>query len=493
MEVYLEGAVIKSKSKQDLIKDVEETLYKLQRVNMKLDLSECAFEKEIKSKTNLLCKSTVARAGNMLHSNREGSANVDPNNEICESNSHYGYECSQRVPLVYEPELCYTQNFSDNDYSHDLPSINPLIDHHFCHECGNSLDNFFCHHCTCEFYENGAHVGYNCPTQVPSFQTLPSFPQQYPCCEDCGDLSEAYQFKPPQYTVNHPIFNAHNDLLDSQNKRMEQMTSMCEMVGQLVQKKQEEKRIQEDQAANARYWIVLAYYDDNDDYNFAITPNEPVDSLIMGDKHLNTIPATESDKLIKSSVENLVPNPSESEGENGCDMPACFTTFSNVLFDDEYEFDSVDDQSLSDEVFLEEIFLNPLFEEEINSMRIGQHHFNAESDLIESLLNHDSSVIPSSSKIDSLLDEFSGELTLLKLIPPGIDETDYHPENEIRLSQRLLYDNSSPRPPEEFVSENSNADVESFSPFPIHIEDSNSFMEEVDLTFTPDDQMPSGI
>nr|GFD52430.1 hypothetical protein [Tanacetum cinerariifolium] len=106
-----------------------------------------------------------------------------------------------------------------------------------------------------------------------------------------------------------------------------------------------------------------------------------------------------------------------------------FTTFSNILFDAEYEFDSVDDQSLHNEEFSEEIFSNPLFEEEINSMRMGQHHFNAESDLIESMLNHDSSIIPSSSKIDSLLDEFAGELTLLKSIPPGIDETDYHSEN----------------------------------------------------------------
>nr|GFA31724.1 hypothetical protein [Tanacetum cinerariifolium] len=122
---------------------------------------------------------------------------------------------------------------------------------------------------------------------------------------------------------------------------------------------------------------IPAYYDDDDDYNFAITPNEPVDSLIMGDEHLNTIPEKESDEFIKSSVENLVPNPSESEGENGYDLPACFTAFSNILFDAEYEFDSVDDQSLHNEDFLEEIFSNPLFEEEINSTRIGQHHFNA--------------------------------------------------------------------------------------------------------------------
>nr|GFC79365.1 hypothetical protein [Tanacetum cinerariifolium] len=103
------------------------------------------------------------------------------------------------------------------------------------------------------------------------------------------------------------------------------------MVDQLIQKKQEEKQIQEDQAANARYWKIPAYYDDDDDYNFAVTPNETVDSLIIGDEHLDTIPTTESDEFIKSSVENLVPNPSESEGKNGYDMLACFTTFSNIL------------------------------------------------------------------------------------------------------------------------------------------------------------------
>nr|GEX54567.1 hypothetical protein [Tanacetum cinerariifolium] len=213
----------------------------------------------------------------------------------------------------------------------------------------------------------------------------------------------------------------------------------------------------------------------------------------MGDEHLNTISATESDEFIKSYVENLVPNPNESEGENGFDMLAFFTTFSNILFDAEYEFDSIDDQSLSDEDFSEKIFLNPLFEEEIISTKIDLHHFDAESDLIKSMLNHDFSIIPSSLKIDSLLNEFAGELTFLRLIPPGIDETDCHPENEIRHIERLLYDNSFPRPPEEFVSENSYAEIESFSPSPIPVEDSDSRMEEINLTFTPDDPMPPSI
>nr|GEY23159.1 hypothetical protein [Tanacetum cinerariifolium] len=256
---------------------------------------------------------------------------------------------------------------------------------------------------------------------------------------------------------------------------------MCEMFCQFVQKKREEKRNEEEQAAKAQNWKLPVCYDDDDDEEesnslkdniiselpsfFTVTPSEPVDSLGMGDEHLNTTPATKLDEFIKSYI----------------------------LFDDEYEFNSVDDQSLHNEDFPEKIFLNPLFEEEIISIKKDAHHFNAESDLVESMLNRDSSIISSSSKIDSLLDEFTGELTLLKSIPPGIDKTDFHPENEIRLSRRSLYDNSSPRPPEEFNSENSNADIESFSPSHIPNEDSDSHMEEIDLSFNPDDLMPPSI
>nr|GFB50817.1 hypothetical protein [Tanacetum cinerariifolium] len=110
----------------------------------------------------------------------------------------------------------------------------------------------------------------------------------------------------------------------------------------------------------------------------------------MEDEHLNTIPAMESNEFIKSYVENLVPNPSESESENECDVPAGFTTFSNILFNTDYDFDSGDDQSFSDEDFLKKIYSNPLFDEEINPIKIDQHPINAESDLIGSIPNHDS-------------------------------------------------------------------------------------------------------
>ncbi|GJS51921.1 hypothetical protein Tco_0625283 [Tanacetum coccineum] len=56
-----------------------------------------------------------------------------------------------------------------------------------------------------------------------------------------------------------------------------------------------------------------------------LTIQEPDNSLKMGDEHLDTIPATESDEVIKSSVENLVPIPSEFEGisDDTCDVPNC--------------------------------------------------------------------------------------------------------------------------------------------------------------------------
>nr|GFB30416.1 hypothetical protein [Tanacetum cinerariifolium] len=289
---------------------------------------------------------------------------------------------------------------------------------------------------------------------------------------------------------------------------MTSLTSMCEMACQIVQKKLEEKQLEEEQAAKAQSWKLPVCYDDDDDEEssnsledniiselppcVAITPNEPVDSLRMGDEHLNTIPATKSDEFIKSCVENLIPNPSDSEGENDCDVPAGFTTFSNVLLNVDYDFDSGDNQSFSDEDFPKKIYSNPLFDEEINPMKIDQHPFNAESDLIESMPNHDSSIIIS-LKIDSIFDEFTGKLTLLKSIPPRIDETDCHPEKETRFAKRLLYDNSSPRPPEEIVSDNSNADIESFSPSPIPNKDSDSHMAEIDLPFTPDDPMSPSI
>ncbi|GKE82891.1 hypothetical protein Tco_1552891, partial [Tanacetum coccineum] len=68
-------------------------------------------------------------------------------------------------------------------------------------------------------------------------------------------------------------------------------------------------------------------------------------------------------------------------------------------------------------------------------------HFDAGSDLRESLLNHDTSIVYS-PKIDSLLEEFAGELAPLALIPTGINKASFDQEEDICRVEQLL--NNSP-------------------------------------------------
>ncbi|GJW32005.1 hypothetical protein Tco_0052037 [Tanacetum coccineum] len=78
---------------------------------------------------------------------------------------------------------------------------------------------------------------------------------------------------------------------------------------------------------------------------------EPDNSLSMGDEHLDTIPATESDEVINSSVENLVPIPSEFEGisDDTCDVPVRddSSTFDDTSSDDD-DFEDVEYVSLEE-------------------------------------------------------------------------------------------------------------------------------------------------
>nr|GEY97920.1 hypothetical protein [Tanacetum cinerariifolium] len=187
-----------------------------------------------------------------------------------------------------------------------------------------------------------------------------------------------------------------------------------------------------------------------------------------GDEHFSTISKTESDEVIKSSVKNLVPIPSESEvtsdNESECDVPVndesspIFTTFSNPLFDCNDDFTSSDDKSLSNEDVLM-IYSNSLFDDEESiSTKIDSHYFNAKSNLLESLLNRDT-LIDSSPKFDFILEEFSSELAHINPIMLEIEEADFEPEEEIHLVENLF----------------------------------DSQMEEIDLFLATDDLMPPGI
>ncbi|GJW27950.1 hypothetical protein Tco_0044825 [Tanacetum coccineum] len=150
-----------------------------------------------------------------------------------------------------------------------------------------------------------------------------------------------------------------------------------------------EKAYEEETYAAACRYMLSVTCDDEDDYiPLAITPDlqieEPNNSLKMGDEHLDTIPARESDEVIKSSVENLVPIPSEFEGifDDTCDVPNC-----------------------------------------------DDNRINVESKLVESLINRDTSIVYS-SKINPILEERAGELARIAPIPPGIVEADFDPNDD---------------------------------------------------------------
>nr|GEU28866.1 hypothetical protein [Tanacetum cinerariifolium] len=240
---------------------------------------------------------------------------------------------------------------------------------------------------SCELHRNDAHYGYDCPLQVPCVynqdpcfnqdfdnifpQTSPSFPQQYLCCENCGGPHATFQCQP----MNQNFYNSNLSILTKFNPRREIFEikhAQPEDIHELLRKLLEDLQIINEELAeyiNSPSWNCPTFYDDNDDeYSIqyreylenssnAITPDlpneEPDKSLSMGDEHLSTISEIKSDEVIKSSVENLVPIPSESEGIFGdtCDVAFCDNSPPLDVLNDHFEpfSDFNDDCTLSDD------------------------------------------------------------------------------------------------------------------------------------------------
>nr|GEY41741.1 hypothetical protein [Tanacetum cinerariifolium] len=118
--------------------------------------------------------------------------------------------------------------------------------------------------------------------------------------------------------------------------------------GMSIEIRKNEKLLQEEQWAYlsthpSKRLHFFCFDDDDEDYTSAITPNEPVlsieepdNSLSMGDVHLDTILATESDEFIKSGVENLIPIPNQIE-----DFSESNKEFSSID-DDSFSIDNID-------------------------------------------------------------------------------------------------------------------------------------------------------
>ncbi|GJX11846.1 hypothetical protein Tco_0201705 [Tanacetum coccineum] len=259
----------------------------------------------------------------------------------------------------------------------------PQINHNCCYECGDSLDGIFCQQCTCKSCGKGAH---------PQFLVIYQSPQEM--------SMEALQAREDQMKSIENFRKKFNRISFRKTPKV---------LMQAWDKFLEIKHAQSEDVQDAKNKLHQDCKAENEEVS--ITPESPVtNSLIMEDEHLDTIPETKSDELIKSSIfpKRTVPN------EN-------FKIFSNPLFDLNEEITSTNVDQIDDEVL-----------ENTNSIppRIEYPCFNAESDLLESLLHRDTS-INDSQNIDSVLDEFAGKLTLLHSIPPGIDDVNLDPKGDI--------------------------------------------------------------
>ncbi|GJY72561.1 hypothetical protein Tco_0476264 [Tanacetum coccineum] len=310
--------------------------------------------------------------------------------EFCGGNSHPGLDCQKENTPVFDQGPCYNQDFGFNQPSHYSLS-QPQYETYSCELCGND-----------------SHYGYDCSPQFPLFPVIHQPPQEM-SIQDMEDLKQQYLDKMKSLINEFSIKDYRDEKIDIKiNELKENFNGMSIEIN----KKKKLQQLEQE-------------------YTIAITPVlltvEPDNSLSMGDEHLSTILETESDELIKSSVENLVPIPSESEDECGCDVPDCddsqttnFSTFSNPLFDDST---SSDDESSHEEVIHEisfKTYSNPLFDldEEIISSEFNPIHnedldstpkndrFDTESYLLESLLDRVTLMASSPKKFDFLLDEF---------------------------------------------------------------------------------------
>nr|GFA02330.1 reverse transcriptase domain-containing protein [Tanacetum cinerariifolium] len=102
---------------------------------------------------------------------------------LCENNSHDGYDSEQQFQFVYEQEPSYNQNYDDNYYPHESPSY-PCCDY-----CGGSHETFQCQ-------LDNKNVDFFGSDQIQT----PQYPDVNP---------------PPPEISNEEIFQAKGDLMKS--------------------------------------------------------------------------------------------------------------------------------------------------------------------------------------------------------------------------------------------------------------------------------------
>ncbi|GJY25203.1 hypothetical protein Tco_0399929 [Tanacetum coccineum] len=230
--------------------------------------------------------------------------------EYCGGSPHPGFDCQTRNTPNYDQGPCYNQDFGFNQPPFYSPSQPQQFD--CCEFCGGPHYGNDCQAGNMPFYDQGPCYNQNfSDDQPPLYSSYQQ--QQFNCCEVCGGLyyssdcqtrnqlvdepnpGNNYDFpcfdQPPQYHIDQsPPQNLVFDTYRENNRILEEILRTLE--------------------ANSP--VDLKEPKGSDDYT-EVTYN----------KKQSTIPERENDEFIKSSVDDLIPIPRESEVTSVCDDLEC--------------------------------------------------------------------------------------------------------------------------------------------------------------------------
>nr|GEV68563.1 DNA-directed DNA polymerase [Tanacetum cinerariifolium] len=347
------------------------------------------------------------------------------------NNSHDGYDCQQQFSFVYEQEPSYNQNYDDNYYPHESLSF-PC-----CDNCEGSHETFQCQ----PMDQNVDFSGFD-QIQTPQFfaikhdQPENSIELFKKLLEDLKELAE-YKESLENHSKVIVVSNSNEEKEEpSQNSDIRHLIRKECCIEVSEEQKQKMKDTMLELVEICRQKELLCIYDNVDDLiesalnskllsinsqrpnneqhevkNVVEQPDErgnySIESLhnfrVVHKKNPNTTPETESDEIIKSGVEELVPILSENK----------VTLEDKREFDDDFEdieyvevsLPNLEIISIEEENVVHQEEENDVEEEEIDLEDISQIQ---DIDLREKLL----SITRLISNIESLNDNLTPDLVL---------------------------------------------------------------------------------
>nr|GEY66029.1 hypothetical protein [Tanacetum cinerariifolium] len=277
---------------------------------------------------------------------------------LCGNNSHDGYDCQQQFLYVYEQEPSYNQNYYDNYYPYDLPS--------------------------------------------------------FPCYDNCGGSHETFECQPMDQNIDFP-----------EKEEPSQDSDVCQLIREecCVEASEEQKQNMEDTMLELEQEVKNVVEQPAERGNLAtiLSTKEPEYSSSMGYENLNTTPEMETDEIIKSGVEELVPIRSENEvtleDKREYDMFVCENSpicddHSDILYDSKIDDDiSVYDDDFEDIEYVEASLSDPEIVSGVEEENVVHQAENVVQQEEEEVDLEDISQIQDFFQSDnSLSDNFSPEL-----------------------------------------------------------------------------------